>query len=665
MAYKLISPAENKPASTPTAAWNAKAEGSNHNKVQEGAFPVKQDDGRNNVIEGSNQDPDGGHADLDETIAMAADSETDDQADLEQLARDGEGGIEEEPEATSGLGNFFRLHFEEPPEEEVTRRSEAIENSSWKSERIAINKAKTIVTVPSTANTDVPSLPSPAPSVGSLPLKKRLHDSAKAAGMGNFDEEDQSFASILFSYRDILYCKRNYRNAPNLRKLLCLHVLNHIFNSRDRILKNNEKIRRAGENSIYLDCKDQGFTRPSVLFLLPTRESCVRMVSTLVSLVGDYAQEYRERFDESFIDKEVKFRVQKPADFLDLFEGNDDDNFRIGIRLVRKTIHFYAPFYTSDIIMASPLGLRIAMSGDKMKDKEPDHEYLSSIEIIVVDQADALLMQNWEHVEHIFEHLNLVPEKDHGNWGLDRVRSWYLEKKARHFRQSVILSQFNTPDLIELQRLHSLNWEGKVRMQLEYAGEIHKVGIKLRQSFTRFHSSSVAHEPEARFKYFTATIIPMLAKKSKKSAGTLIFIPSYVEYVRVRNFFASATAASAISFGTVSEYAEIGQSSRAISHFRTGRHRVLLYTERAHHFRRRQIPGVKRVIMYGLPDNPIFYREVVGYMAKSEASGMIDSGEGNVRAIFSKYDVLKLERIVGSSRVRRMVNDRGDVFDFV
>ena len=53
------------------------------------------------------------------------------------------------------------------------------------------------------------------------------------------------------------------------------------------------------------------------------------------------------------------------ASFKAMFEGNIDDCFRLGISVGRKLVRLYSDFYSSDIIVASPLGLRTVMGSEE------------------------------------------------------------------------------------------------------------------------------------------------------------------------------------------------------------------------------------------------------------------------------------------------------------
>ena len=582
--------------------------------------------------------------------------------DVEDLV----GDDAEEADDLEDVYDPFLKHFAQYEDENLSRKIQDVKKDSWAT-KVSDSKLEGgyLMKVPLVSNSSLAHGSSVVPNTDDLQLKQKLQEPARRE-LPALDGVTGRLASSIFSYRDVLFPQRTLRNAETLRKLTCLHVLNHVFKTRDKVIKDNARL--AKEGTEHIELRDQGFTRPKVLVILPTRNSCVKYIDTIISLCGPEQQEHKKRFQDSYASRDDHFSEDKPADFRELFAGNDDDMFRLGLKFTRKTVKFFAQFYSSDIIFASPLGLRMAMGTDGPKNK--DHDYLSSVEIVVADQADAMLMQNWEHVEHIFEHLNLQPKEAHG-CDFSRVRDWYLDGNAKYLRQTILSSSFNFPSLNRLFGRHMLNVAGKIKYSKEEDGAMIDLDISTRQTFSRLDVTSPVTEPDDRFKYFTTAILPSLTKRPKLGAGVgegvLIFLPSYADFVRVRNYLASASDTQDISFGSISEYTTVRDVARARSHFFSGRHSALLYTERAHHFRRYHLKGVKRVIMYGLPENPIFYKEIVGgYLGSSISSATLNARETSVRTLFSKLDAMKLERIVGTERLLLMLREKGgDTFDFV
>ena len=561
----------------------------------------------------------------------------------------------------------FDTHFALTESQQLAKRIESIKNSD-----LATNYSKSehlgrlTLVVPTSSHSKKRKFDDTCQAIQGLPLKKRLTDPASKV-LRKLSPLQSSLAPYLIDYEDVLYCARSPTNVDQLRQLTALHGLNHVFKTRDRILKNNGRLTgEIAKTDADSDVRDQGFTRPKVLVLLETRQHCVKWIDAVVALSDADQQENRKRFQETFVTEDEKFGDDRPDDFRELFEGNDDNDFRLGLKFTRKTIKYFSQFYSSDMILASPLGLRRAIKADDPK--KMDSDFLSSIEICIVDQADAMLMQNWEHVEFVFEQLNKQPQNPH-DCDFSRVRQWYLDGNAQYLRQTIVFSAYLTPELNALFNLSMHNVAGKVKIQPEYQGSMTDMDVSVRQTFCKYSSSNPAKDPERRFDYFTSVVMPSIAKlplPAEGGLGVLIFMPNYYDFVRVRNFFAGDPSAQDLRFGTVSEYTELKELQRARSHFLTGKYSVLLYTGRAHHFRRLTIRGVRHVYLYGLPENQAFYSELVrDFLGASVAEGKIHPDDATCKALFSKWDSLALERIVGTDRVKRMLKDgAGDTFDF-
>lgn len=141
-----------------------------------------------------------------------------------------------------------------------------------------------------------------------------------------------------------------------------------------------------------------------------------------------------------------------------------------------------------------------------------DYDFLSSIELLIIDNADVLLMQNWEHVSLMFEHLHLQPKKSH-DVDYSRVRSWLLDGHAKLYRQTLLFSRIPAPPINSIYNKYCANYHGKCQVDLladnlKYQmGTICRIGFQLGQVFHRIDCDSPANLPEARFHFFIDKVL--------------------------------------------------------------------------------------------------------------------------------------------------------------
>ncbi|EIN11295.1 DUF1253-domain-containing protein [Punctularia strigosozonata HHB-11173 SS5] len=424
-----------------------------------------------------------------------------------------------------------------------------------------------------------------------------------------------------------------------------------LFRKRRRVLKNNERLAHATKDGKPPpeDVQDQGFTRPSVLLLTPFRAHALAWIRALTAHtpVPAYQVENLARFLKEFdlpegaVDKLASAAPGTyPADHVEMFRGNVDDNFRVGVKVTRKSVRLFAEFYGCDLIVASPLGLRMSI------EKEKSADFLSSIEILVVDQMDALTMQNWDHVQFVLGHMNKMPKESH-DADFSRIKPWYLDGHAAYLRQSILLSPYETPEMRRLYNAELKNVAGKGRTERRWAPVPVPAGLERSVRFVRFEAGGP--EDELTFSIFWSQMLPAILKSAVQSANTAVFVPSSFDFIRVQNHFRKNVG---VSFAVLSEYSSNQDISRARQSFFAGTSAFLLISERFHFFRRYKIRGIRNLVFYGLPDHAQFYTELLSFPFLDEG---VDAADVTCQVLYSRYDWMRLERVAGTEGALELV----------
>jgi len=369
-------------------------------------------------------------------------------------------------------------------------------------------------------------------------------------------------------------------------------------------------------------------------------------------------------------------------------------------------MRLFSDFFISDIIIASPLGLRLAIgaksklkgsSGDIDKSDVLSPDFLSSIEMVLLHQADVMYMQNWEHVDYVLRLVNKLPSTSHET-DFSRVRQYFLDGKAAQHRQLLLTSSFNTPELQAFYRENASSKHGQVRFKRHQGdGCIGKVVISVKQVFQRIPGvKSFTSQEDTRFEYFKEHVLAPLLRLQQ--SHTLIITPSYFDFVRVRNELLHQEANAAY----ICEYSRDSEISRGRSRFYHGTKHFLLYSGRAHFFRyaaqiiyctvlssslltiitydvhlsyrRYHIRGAKHIIFYSLPEYAQFYAEYVNMLTESAvptSSGPDASVDEDLAmegmsclVLFTAYEKMALERIVGNRRCAHILSSKKTTFMF-
>ncbi|KAM8817428.1 U3 small nucleolar RNA-associated protein 25 homolog isoform 2-T2 [Rhynchonycteris naso] len=463
--------------------------------------------------------------------------------------------------------------------------------------------------------------------------------------------------------KDLFYPERTaLKNGEEIRHVYCLHAVNHVLKANAQVLGNNSRLRSqklgVGNDD---DFRDQGLTRAKVLIVVPFREAALRVVQLFISLLeGDSKKKIivsnKKRFNGEYGSdpEERPPNLKRPEDYEAVFVGNIDDHFRIGVAILQRSIRLYAPFYSSDILIASPLGLRTIIGAEG--EKKRDFDFLSSIELLIIDQADIYLMQNWEHVLHLMNHMNLLPLDSHGV-DFSRVRMWSLNNWSKYYRQTLLFGALQDAQINSVFNKYCVNVQGQVAVRnVPMTGSISHVLVQLPHVFQRLEAGGLASVIDARFNFFVNKILPQY--RDAVMSHTLIYVPSYFDFVRLRNYFKREE----LNFTHICEYTQRSGISRARHFFLQGDKQFLLLTERFHFYKRYTIKGIRNLIFYELPIYPHFYSEVCN-MLRATTRG--EEAAWTCTVLYSKYDAQRLAAVVGVERAAQMLQSKKNVHLFI
>ena len=533
------------------------------------------------------------------------------------------------------------------------------------------------------------------------------------------------FYKYLSSYKDIQVCWPDSEIRKNLMKIYLFHILNHLLKRKEEIELNdnidkiinttlitdnqklNKELFRSHENEFLfeyytkhvnpktklddsyknqdfityhkeikknyensdnkdnINIKDQGFTSPKVLILVPYKIHAKIIMEQLVKL---------------FSNDNWKGITNKKK-FMDEYSEFDsmDDCFRLGIQIsfFENKMKLYTPFDESDIIIASPLGLKLAKPSDNDKSFKNSkvYDFLSSIEIFLMDFSEVFIYQNLEHLNEILSFLNKQPKNNQNIVDINRIKENYANNYGEYLRQNIIISQFKCIDIDVAINDICKNINGKILLEGPYENQINLIKNEFAEKYNMLNSSNYEiryefkilrdfkgeEDFQEKFNYFTKNLWQNLYESFEKH--TIIFVSSTFDYMILKSFFKKKS--KSVCF--ISEDTDKRDWQRNRLFFEQGKYKFLLYDERAHVYKKINLKFAKNIFFYSLPEDPKIFNEMIHLIDPVNYNQNLEKYNyeskqneiqkyGSVIALVTPVEKYNLEKILGEEAKKIIKN---------
>ncbi|BFU19749.1 hypothetical protein EHI8A_162370 [Entamoeba histolytica HM-1:IMSS-B] len=449
----------------------------------------------------------------------------------------------------------------------------------------------------------------------------------------------------LRNYSDTFIIKHMSDEEFALHRLLTtLHIACHIREI--RLLRMKHTFEHKEEQ-----IRDMGLVKPSVLVLFPFKTPAIIFIKTLLTIFGNQFQQNianEERFAQEFRDVPLEIKTMKPKEFYQIFEGNEDDCFRVGVKFGMNGVHFYSNFYESDLIIASPLGIKTFIAKSNNGEGQ---DILSSIKVLYLESIDTMEMQNISHLIEIIKKCNKIPMKQHAT-DIRRVYEHEINEKGGYYRQTIIYSRYQTPLLNSVIRLCLNNHIIQIS-ERTIKGTLSQMIRTIPITFYKYKATTPMNSPDERFEYFTKIFLQGYSDGIKSK--TLLYIPSYFDYLRIKQYLNTENFRCIC----LCEYSSTKAISSARSRFyHEDEWEFFVITERFHFFNRFRIKGIQHLLFYEVPTPTHYVAEFINMIPGSV-------NDASVHILYNHMDTSRLRSLVGDERAAYLMTTEQNKHTFV
>jgi hypothetical protein len=388
-----------------------------------------------------------------------------------------------------------------------------------------------------------------------------------------------------------------------------------------------------------------------------------------------------ENFDEEFKDQDVRNEHAKNWEDWrrELFKGHYDDanydDFIIGVSFTHGKMRIQFPKTASalcavDVVIGSPLALSRVAANDRkalrLKEKQLEEEenseetkeepqlpimdFLSAIEILVIDRVDALAMQNLENCRDIVQAVNAQAVACISA-DINRIEEkFHSPQTAKAQRQTVLLAGSTR----SAHFASSFGLRSKfVEISEPYAGIALKKALKQKikqQFFIRVPIDNEAERQQKLLNHFKQLFWKEVGNEIKQ---LVIVVADSHDLAPLQEFFEDEGLVDCfLTELTLSDIAgkRRKQMKQTLRAFREGEIRTIVVTQRLLWYQRIRITGAKHVLFLGCPTTDSIYADVL--------ADVVDPYRCTSTCLFTANEKLALERIVGSDNLSKLVSDQ-------